>query len=147
MPLIDYKIYLVPSITGHYFSFLMGSGDAQITTFIDSAILISYGTNQRVTDIDRTDNGWWGEALLGKNIGSKLYLLDRSKVTDQTLTKAEDYALESIQWLVDEGYLSEITSVTAQDEGPEGISITTVYKTIGNEIRKHYYIFGSTGAN
>lgn len=147
MTLIDYKVYLVPVVTGHYFSFLMGEGDAQITNFIDSAISISFGTNQRVESVDRPDNGWWGEELLGENIGSKLYLLDRSKVTEATLKLAEDYALEAVQWLVDEGYIEEIINVDAVYKGSEeGVAITMAYRTIDNEIRKHYYVFGNTGA-
>lgn len=147
MTIIDYKVYLIPATTGYFFSFLMGDGDAQITTFVDSAISISLGTNQRVDSIDRPDNGWWGESLLGKNIGSKLYLLDRSKVTDSVLKLSEDYALEALQWLVDDGYLQEIVSISATYENEdEGIRLKIVYKTFDNEIKNHYYIFGDKGA-
>lgn len=52
--------------------------------------------------------GWWAEAdtLRDANrprMGSKLWLLARGKTTLETLRRAEVYAREALQWLVNEG--------------------------------------------
>lgn len=50
--------------------------------------------------------GWWAEADALRDpdrprMGSKLWLLSRGKTALETLRRAEVYALEALQWLVD----------------------------------------------
>lgn len=60
--------------------------------------------------------GWWAEALLvGESDevwGSRLWLLERAKLTNQRLGDAEVYAREALRWLVDRG-IAERVEVTA----------------------------------
>ncbi len=47
--------------------------------------------------------GWAGDALdpNGDRAGSRLWLLEREKQTDDVLARARDYALQSLAWLGD----------------------------------------------
>lgn len=50
--------------------------------------------------------GWWGDAYAstpGDLIGSRLWLLAREKQVSQVLRRAEEYAAEALQWLMDDG--------------------------------------------
>ncbi len=53
------------------------------------------------------------------SVGSRLWLLDRAKVNAQTLRQAERYAVEALQWMVDEGIAAKIKAV-AEWGGPTG---------------------------
>ena len=55
--------------------------------------------------------GWWGDTYpqeINDRIGSRLWLLSRAKLTDETVLRAKEYAEESLQWLIDDGAASEI---------------------------------------
>jgi phage gp46-like protein len=55
--------------------------------------------------------GWWGDTYpqeINDRIGSRLWLLSRAKLTDETVLKAKEYAEESLQWLIDDGAATEI---------------------------------------
>lgn len=63
--------------------------------------------------------GWWGDETSGRandSVGSKLWLLGRSKSTTDNLRKAERYAKEALQWMVEEGIAAEIKT-TAEFSG------------------------------
>ncbi len=59
--------------------------------------------------------GWWGDAhpvIAGDRIGSKLWLLSRSKDTPQTRALAEQYAREALAWMI-EDRVSDLIEVQA----------------------------------
>lgn len=51
--------------------------------------------------------GWWAEAAFG----SKLWLLDRAKLSDLTVAAARDYTENALQWLIEEGIASRVEAV------------------------------------
>lgn len=66
--------------------------------------------------------GWWGDAYAeqqGDRIGSRLWLLAREKRTPEVLGRAELYAREALQWLVDDG-IARGVAVTAEAVGAQG---------------------------
>jgi phage gp46-like protein len=64
-------------------------------------------------------HGWWGDAfekIPAHRLGSRLWLLQRSKTTQSVLNLARDYAKESLQWLIDDGVAGLIdVAVERQD--------------------------------
>lgn len=75
--------------------------------------------------------GWWGDTFAenpGDKIGSRLWLLQREKLTDEVLRRAEHYARESLLWLVEDGFLKSIT-VTAERQGTQLNLLITCVKT------------------
>jgi len=82
----------------------LGSGLA-----LQTSVLISLFSD-RLADRDEPlpDNsgnrrGWWADTDAARGaIGSRLWLLVREKQTNETRLRAEDYATEALQWLIDD---------------------------------------------
>lgn len=79
---------------------------------VETAVLLSLFTD-RVADIgdvipDNSDRrGWWGDTDTKYTIGSRLWLLDRAKGPMDTPRRAEDYAREALQWMLDDGVVAK----------------------------------------
>lgn len=77
-----------------------------------TAVLISIFTDRVAnTDDDIPDGsgdprGWWGDAGERYPVGSRLWLLGRSKQLPETAALAKDYIAESLQWLIDDGVVA-----------------------------------------
>lgn len=56
--------------------------------------------------------GCWIDALQGRQMGSRLWLLQREKQTRAVVLRAKEYAEESLQWLLDDGVCKSITVIT-----------------------------------
>jgi len=86
----------------------LASGDLGTGDDLATAILLSLFTDRLATADDTlpdgTDDrrGWWGD----REIGSRLWLLDRAKETEDTRRKAGDYIAEALQWLIDDGVVA-----------------------------------------
>jgi len=87
---------------------------------LQTAVIMSLFTDRlaNTDDVlpDDTDDrrGWWADSLVTAvvdNIGSRLYLLNREKQTTNVLRKAEEYAYESLEWLIEDGVSSAIRVV------------------------------------
>ena len=104
---------------------------ADMTDSLSRAVVISLFTWQRASQTDEVDNdqrmGWWGDTFAenkGDKIGSKLWLLLRQKITDETLNRAQEYAYESLKWLIDDGICSNITvNVERDKDDPNRINL------------------------
>jgi phage gp46-like protein len=73
-----------------------------------TSVLISLFTDRRanvddlIPDGTNDPRGWWGDIDEDKPIGSRLWLLDRSKQTQEVLNLARDYIAEALQWMIDD---------------------------------------------
>ncbi|MFZ6690222.1 phage GP46 family protein [Undibacterium sp. SXout20W] len=76
---------------------------------LQTAIYISLFTDRAanpddiIPDGSNDPRGWWGDAGQDVIIGSRLWLLSRSKQATETLNQAKDYISEALQWLIDDG--------------------------------------------
>lgn len=69
--------------------------------------------------------GWWGDTFAqtaGDRIGSRLWLLQRQKILSTTLRRAEFYAKEALQWLIDDAVVASI-EVSAERSGADQIAL------------------------
>jgi phage gp46-like protein len=98
--------------------------DGQLATDdgLRSAIIISLFTDRRAADDDELPEpgadwrGWWADDISevdGDLIGSRLWLLRRSKLTSKAIGRARDYAREAVAWLIADGVCREIDIATA----------------------------------
>ena len=96
------------------------------------AVIISLFTWRRAHDDDVLPNagmsrmGWWGDSFPpvdNDRIGSRLWLLARSKLTDSTAQQAQDYAEEALQWLIDDGVAARV-DVSATRQGISTLALT-----------------------
>lgn len=89
---------------------------------LQTAVLLSLftdrlaGVDDALPDAGDTVNrrGWWGDAyadIAGDRIGSRLWLLAREKQTAAVLQRAQSYAREALQWLIDDGVAREVTVI------------------------------------
>ncbi|WP_334473646.1 phage GP46 family protein [Arsenophonus sp. PmNCSU2021_1] len=72
------------------------------------AVMISLFTWRRAEPDDDTDTpfGWWGDTwptVQNDRIGSRLHLLKRSTLTNQTVQKAKEYIAQALTWMTDDG--------------------------------------------
>lgn len=80
-----------------------------------TACLISFFTDRLANEDDQIPDGtanrrgWWGDAGQPDPIGSRLWLLERSKLDRNVANRAKDYGTEALQWLVDDGVVAKFT--------------------------------------
>lgn len=92
---------------------------------LETAVILSLFTDRRARQDDPLPDGsedrrgWWADAYhpapLGAPpgegndlIGSRLWLLEREKDTQEVVNRARDYAEEALQWLVEDGIAEQI---------------------------------------
>lgn len=84
---------------------------------LERAVHISLFTWRRADPGDQVDGadlqGWWGDTYPSEandRIGSKLWLLRRRTITPQTQRAAQRYCEEALQWLIDDGHVTQVTA-------------------------------------
>lgn len=91
-------------------------GDLESDEGLETSILISLFSDARVLEeelpIGENDRrGYWGDTVsdfYNDRTGSKLWLLDRGKSSEQTRTKVQEYARDALAWLLDDGVASAL---------------------------------------
>ncbi len=125
--------------TGFEFDIGIAAPDLATDAGMRTAVIISLFTDriaEAVDDVDANANrrGWWADILSdvqGDKIGSRLWLLGRSKQTKDTLLRAKEYAQEALQWLLDDGVASRLQIETEWVERSTlGIRVQ-IYKAAG----------------
>lgn len=96
------------------------------------AVVVSLFTWRRANPDDELPAsdlmGWWGDSyaeIAGDKIGSRLWLLSRSTLTQDTLRRAQEYATEALQWLLDDQVATSVT-VTSSRLGVHSLGLTVV---------------------
>jgi phage gp46-like protein len=77
---------------------------------LETAVILSLFLDRRAEDDDQPPSGdpndrrgWWADQfadVAGDRIGSRLWLLDRSKRTNETVLRAKEYVLEALAWML-----------------------------------------------
>ncbi len=124
--------------------------DLEMDDGLETAILISLFSDTRVEseELSAGDSelrGFWGDAVDNPdqiNTGSKLWLLERSKITDETLESARQYCIDALQWLLDDGVAGSLeVEVTRLDNFSIGIEIQISRPTGENLNFKYDYVW------
>ncbi|HBK4939691.1 TPA: phage GP46 family protein [Citrobacter freundii] len=115
------------------------------------AVVISLFTHRRADPDDNADvpMGWWGDTwpmVANDRYGSKLWLLQRSKLTNALVNTVRTYIRESLQWMLDDGVVSRVdidvqrtginelgnSIVLWRRDGPVTISFNDFWSVIAN---------------
>lgn len=113
----------------------------------ETAVLISLFSNARAEEHDivystyPNKHGYFGSVLIGFNFGSKLWLLERSKIDSTTLALYEKYCIEALQWMIDDKLVDEIIVVVEREQERSdqiNFNITFIRKDIENIKLKFY---------
>jgi len=84
---------------------------------LETAAIVSLFTDARANDDDplpditRGNRGWWGDLVSDiedDKIGSKLWLLEREKTTEEVLERAKQYITEALRWMIDDGITKRV---------------------------------------
>lgn len=111
-------------------------GDLATDDGLRTAVALSLLCDRRAEadDIipDGTDNrrGWWADAIAdedGDKWGSRLWLLGREKELPEVRRRAEAYAREALDWLLEDGVATEI-DVTAETLGRDVLWLRPIIK-------------------
>lgn len=103
---------------------------------LQTAILISIFSD-READLDDVipdgtgdPRGWIGDVDQQYKIGSRIWLLERAKQTQETLRLANDYIAQSLQWLIDDEVVASFEITTEWTRaGMLGASVTAYQKS------------------
>ena len=125
-----------------------GQGDWAISngalasgTDLASAVLISLFTDRQATaDDDLPDTtgdrrGWWGDVDQAVAIGSRLWLLNREKLTDDVAKRAALYAKEALAWMIDDGIATAIGVVPTVQGSRLDLEVTITRDGVASRFR------------
>lgn len=109
------------------------------------AVIISLFTWRRAKPEDVVDGsrmGYWGDVAVSPagndKIGSRLWLLAREKILPSTFIRAREYALEALQWLLDDGIASRV-EVLAERFGNAGLALRcTIFRNDGSPLELRF---------
>lgn len=111
---------------------------SDVTDDLLRSVIISLFTWRRANKDDITEGqkmGWWGDAFApaqNDKIGSRLWLLARSKLTNDTANRAREYAQEALQWMIDDGVVLRI-DVVADRYSATGLEMSLmIYRNDGS---------------
>ena len=125
------------------------NGDFEQVNNFDTSILLSLYTDQRAASSEVEEaskrRGYIADQLyISFKHGSKLWLLDQSRLNNNIRNLAKTYTLESLQWLLDENYLENI-NVQTKIQNNNDITIIITGNTINNSNLWSYSLWKNTG--
>ncbi|HEY6037009.1 MAG TPA: phage GP46 family protein [Kofleriaceae bacterium] len=117
-------------------------GDLAVDRDLETAVLLSLFLDRRAANDDvppsgddKDRRGWWGDQFLeveGDRYGSRLWLLDRSVLNNETLLRAKQYATEALAWLVEDKVVASV-DVTTTRRGADGLLLGVVLARPGKD--------------
>lgn len=128
-------------------------GDFLKTSGFDTAILMSLFMEKRASEAEvllpQFRRGWWGNELNevdGYEIGSKLWLLDQVPLTESTVSKAVNFAQDSLSWLKEDGLLKDVTVTGTKDSEDRQITLNiNLVRLNGSTEDKFFELWDNTG--
>lgn len=106
------------NVQAFYGDWVQNGTQLQIGNDLQTAILISLftdriaSTDDIIPDGSGDPRGWPGDQDQLVPVGSRLWLLDRSKQTKAVLNAATDYINEALKWLIDDGVVARFDVTT-----------------------------------
>jgi len=136
----DIKFYYSNSLVAA----VPGPGDIAVTGYelyrepgFETSVTLSLFSDARAGRGDvlpstiKYKGGWWGSSLLGREFGSKLWLLQRSVLDNTTMRLYEQYSKDALKWMVDDQIAEEVTA-EATRTGPNRVDLAMTIKRKNN---------------
>ncbi len=128
---VDVLLTMQPE--GYWDLSLDDQGDLAKVQGLETALLMSLFCEVRAdpSEIANPVNqrGWWGNLqndVENYQIGSKLWLLDQARVNYDTANRAEDYAADGLQWMIDDQIADSVDTDANIGNGNSQIYLTIV---------------------
>ncbi len=102
---------------GVLFDLALDGADLATDGGLESAVIISLFTDRRAEEDDTPPGdddhrrGWWADGwpeVEGDQVGSRLWLLARSKTTADIPERAREYGEAALRWLIDDGVADSV---------------------------------------
>lgn len=111
-------------LSKNFFDIEINGQDLTADDGLENALAMSLFTDRRVSDEQlpqgvTNKKGWWGDMYAenpGDQIGSRLWTINPAKITDETRKLAEDYCVESTEWLIGDGIADTINFTIEYNE-------------------------------
>lgn len=106
------------NFNNEHFDIAIGGDDLVSEEGLRSAVMISLFTDARARDDDEIPDGsndkrgHWGDAYEDDSMGSRLWLLERAKETQDTLRRGKEYASEAVRWFIEDGIAKSTNAET-----------------------------------
>jgi phage gp46-like protein len=114
-----------------YLDISFTNGDYTTTNFLDTAVLMSLYIDKRATKSEvpnpQLRRGWWGNKVgdyPNYDIGSKFWLLQQARLTQETINLLKTYSYDCLKWLVDDGYVDRIDTNAETINGAAYVRVT-----------------------
>lgn len=118
---------------------------------LGSSVLISLFSDRPANDDDvipdgsSNRRGWWGDLDADTVLGSRLWLLSRSRLDDDVAKMAVIYAKEALQWLIDDG-VAQAVAVTATIQGTKALLLdVTITRKSGTQSYQYGWAWSQIG--
>ncbi len=133
----------------YHLDLVLNNSEIQIDESLRMPVLISLFTDARcekneIPKGQTSQKGFWGDSILGEKTGSKLWLLDKSKLNNETLIKYKEYAQDVLKWMITDGIAKEIKVTSEYNLKNELILLIQIKKPSGeiesitiNDLWKH----------
>ncbi len=111
---------------------------------LQTALLISLFSDRLAHDSDAIPDGttnrrgWWGDEGETYPIGSRLWLIDRSKLDQDVANAARGYIIEALQWFIDDGVVAAFDIATEIIFPNQLIATIQAYRSRAAQIAKNY---------
>lgn len=129
------------------FDMMLDAGALATDDGLRTAVTISIFTDARASTEDDLPvaggdrRGWWGDALApvaGDVTGSKLWLLERSKITPDVVVRARDCIAAALAWLVEDKVAASV-DVEVSVLRPQTLAfLVTITRPTGGRLRFDY---------
>lgn len=126
-------------------------GDFIATEGFDTTIAVSIFSRQRATEVEMPDtirrDGWWGNIvslILDFENGSKLWLLQQSRLTTETANEAKDFINKATAWLVENGWAVSIETSTQIINDILDV-VVTIFRPNGQVEKVGFELWNNTG--
>lgn len=125
-------------------------GDLETEDSFDTAIIVSLFTDARANESEVLEaakrRGWIGnERTPGIEIGSKLWLLEQSRLTRSVMNQARDEARDALRWMVDDDLAVSIGNARAFQEEGKLLLEVTIQRTTSEVEKRLFELWSQTG--
>lgn len=115
-------------------------------TSIDNSILVNRRASSEEVPQAQERRGWIGDLFPrreGFKVGSKIWLFEQRRRTQDVINAIRDAAQEALQWMIDEGQVERI-EVTAEAVGSSGVRLQIQIFVGNNRIKRYFTLWTDT---
>jgi phage gp46-like protein len=145
---VDESVPGLIDLVGYFDIGINAYGDFELEQGMTTNLIVSLFADRRAEPYEVTvpmmRRGWWGNVNAdepGFEIGSKLWLLDQSRLTTNTILMAQQFAQQSLEWMVKDDLTASVAveALPSNRAGHTGIELNVTLVTKVNKTEYKWY--------